>query len=127
LEFIKVTPENFGLAMGYLDDHWVRVREEAKRQGAVLSYHRISNAGLVTPSHRVWDQNSIVLLTEYKNMDSFMESQKSFDDSTRGPIRWQTQGVIRLLSPEGLNTQVFVEEPGTNMDTNMGLKLLTKQ
>src|SRR5262249_2081425 len=94
LEFIKVKPENFGMAMGYLDDHRVRVREEAKHQGAVLSYHRISNAGLVTPSHTVWDQNSIVLLTEYKNMDSFMESQKS-SGSMRGPIRFQTQGVIR--------------------------------
>jgi hypothetical protein len=45
LEFIKVKSENFGPAMGYLDDHWMRIRAEAKRQGAVLDYHRIQNAG----------------------------------------------------------------------------------
>src|SRR5207244_13653344 len=31
LEFIKVQPENFAVAMQYLDDHWMRVRAEAKR------------------------------------------------------------------------------------------------
>ena len=61
--------------MGYLDDHWMRVRAEAKRQGAVLDYHRIQNAVLITPGHKVGDPNSIVLLTEYKNMDAFMKSQ----------------------------------------------------
>ena len=40
LEFIEVGPD-MGLTLGYLDDHWMRVRAEAKRQGAVLSYHRI--------------------------------------------------------------------------------------
>ncbi len=49
LEFIKVRSENFGPAMGYLDDHWMRVRAEAKRQGAVLDYHRIQNAVLEIP------------------------------------------------------------------------------
>ncbi len=32
LEFIEVTPSNMGLTLGYLDDHWMRVREEAKRR-----------------------------------------------------------------------------------------------
>src|SRR5207248_8265626 len=49
LEFIQVTPEKFGMAMGYLDDNWMRVRAEAKKEGAVLDYHRITNAALVTP------------------------------------------------------------------------------
>lgn len=126
LEFIKVKPENFGPAMGYLDDHWMRVRAEAKRQGAVLDYHLISNAGIVTPGHKAWDQDSIVMLTKYKNMDAFMESQKRFALMPE-PNGWQTGGVVRLLSPEvlfeTLNTQVFVEEP----DTSTGFKLLTKQ
>lgn len=43
-------------------------REEAmKRRNfslALTSYERISNAGLVTPDHKI----SIVLLTEYTNM-----------------------------------------------------------
>jgi hypothetical protein len=126
LEFIKVKPENFGPAMGYLDDHWMRVRAEAKRQGAVLDYHLIQNAVLVTPGPNVGDPSSIVLLTEYKNLDAFMECQKLFHSMRERP-RFQTGGVIKLWAPEDLfemlNTQVFVEES----DTSTGLKLLTKQ
>ena len=126
LELIKVKPENFGPAMGYLDDHWIRVRAEAKRQGVVLDYHRIQNAVLEIPGHKLGDPSSIVLLTEYKNLDAFMESQRLFDSMRERP-RWQTGGVVRLLSPEEffetLNTQVFVEESGTSS----GFKLLTKQ
>ena len=102
------------------------VRAEAKRQGAVLDYHRIQNAVLVTPGHKIGDPNSIVLLTEYKNMDAFMESPKVFD-SVRELKGFQTGGVIKPWSIddlfETLNTQVFVEEP----DTNTGFKLLTKR
>jgi hypothetical protein len=126
LEFIKVKPENFGPAMGYLDDHWMRVRAEAKRQGAVLDYHRIQNAVLPTPGHKVGDPSSIVLLTEYKNLDAFMECQKLFDSMRERP-RWQTGGVIKPWALEDLfemlNTQVFVEES----DTSTGFKLLTRQ
>jgi len=126
LEFIKVKPENLGPAMGYLDDHWMRVRAEAKRQGVVLDYHRIQNAVLEIPGHKVGDPSSIVLLTEYKNLDAFMESQRLFNSMRERP-RWQTGGLVRLLSPEEffetLNTQVFVEEPGTSS----GFKLLIKQ
>jgi hypothetical protein len=128
LEFIKVTPENFALTMQYLDDHWMRVRAEAKRQGAVLDYHLISNAGIVTPGHKVWDQDSIVLLTKYKNMDAFVESQHASRPSTNG-YRVFSSSLEPSFSREDLdlfetlNTQVFVEEP----DTSMGFKLLTKQ
>ena len=126
LEFIKVQPENFALAMQYLADHWMRVRAEAKRQREVLDYHLISNAGIVTPGHKVWDQDSIVLLTKYKNMNAFMKSQKAFD-SMPEPNGWQTGGVIKRWAIEDLferlNTQVFVEEP----ETSTGFKLLTKQ
>ena len=126
LEFIKVRPENFGPAMGYLDDHWMRVRAEAKRQGAVLDYHRIQNAVLEIPGHKVSNPSSIVLLTEYKNLDAFMESQRLFDLVRELP-RWQTGGVIKPWAMEDLyetlNTQVFLEEP----DTGTGFKLLTKQ
>ena len=79
LEFIKVQPENFAVAMQYLDDHWMRVRAEAKRHGAVLDYHLISNAGIVTPGHKAWDQDSIVLLTKDKNMDAFMDTPSGPD------------------------------------------------
>jgi hypothetical protein len=40
MEFIKVKPGMFGLTLGYLDDNWMRVAEEAKRRGAVVTYHR---------------------------------------------------------------------------------------
>jgi hypothetical protein len=42
MEILKVLPGQFGPTLGYLDDNWMRVREKAKRQGAVLSYHRIA-------------------------------------------------------------------------------------
>src|SRR6266550_6417611 len=66
LEFIEVVPN--GLTLGYLDDHWMRVRVEAERQGAVLSYHRISEVLLVASGSKTGDPNSIVLLTEYRNL-----------------------------------------------------------
>ena len=61
LQFLKVRPENLGQAMWYLENNWMRVRAEAKRQGAVLSYHRVSDAGMVTPDHKVWDQDSCIV------------------------------------------------------------------
>ncbi|PYU37263.1 MAG: hypothetical protein DMG54_34210, partial [Acidobacteria bacterium] len=125
LEFIKVRPENFGPAMGYLDDHWIPLRAEAKRRGAVLAYHRIQNAMLTTPGHHVGDPSSIVLLTEYKNMDAYLESRSREHLAANTP-GFVPQGIVRL-KPEDLfetfNTQVFQEEP----DTSTGLKLLTKQ
>lgn len=127
LEFIRVKSENFGPALGYLDDHWMRVRAEAKHQGAVLDYHRIQNVVLEIPGHKVGDPDSIVLLTEYKNMDAFLKSQKKVFDSMRERPGFQSGGVIKLYAIEDLfetlNTQVFMEEP----DTSTGFKLLTKQ
>ena len=131
LEFIKVRTEDFGPAMGYLDDHWMGVRAEAKNRGAVLDYHiiqnvLIQNAVFVRPGEKVDDQHSIVLLTEYKNMDAFMESQRVFA-AMREHTNWQTGAVVKPRALEdlidGLNTQVFVEEP----ETSSGFKLLTEQ
>jgi hypothetical protein len=114
LEFIKVQPENFVMAMQYLDDHWMRVRAEAKRHGAVLDYQLISNAGIVTPGHKAWDQDSIVLLTKYKNMDAFVDSQHASRLAANG-FRYG-YGVLQPVEDlfEQLNTQVFVEEPDTS-------------
>ena len=135
LEFIKVKPENFGPAMGYLDHHWMGVRAEAKNRGAVLDYHiiqnvLIQNAVFVRPGENVGNLHSIVLLTEYKNMDAFMESQKVFA-AMREHTNWPP-ALEDLI--EGLNTQVFVEEPETSSvlklltnETSSGFKLLAKQ
>ena len=125
LEFIKVRPENVGLTMGYLDDHWIPLRAEAKLRGDVLAYHRIQNAMLTTPGHQVGDPSSIVLLTKYKNMDAYLESRsrEHLAANTRGFV---VQGVIRQGAEdlfEMMNTQVFEEEP----DASTGLKLLTKE
>lgn len=123
LEFIKVKSENFGPAMGYLDDHWMRVRAEAKRRGAVLDYHRIQNATLVTPGHKTGDPSSIVLVTEYKNMDVYLENRKAFGlhllNHGQGFIFGGVPSLDDLFEP--LITQVFEEES----DTSTELKLLT--
>ena len=124
MQFIKAEPENFGLAMQYLDDHWMRVKAKAKQQGAVLDYHIISNSGVVTPGHKVSDQGSIVLLTKYKNMDAYLESLSAHEDNDSR--HFVIGGVYHLFKLEDLferNTQVFEEEP----DTKSGFKLLTKQ
>jgi len=69
LEFIKPRTEKFGRTLGYLDDHWMRIRKEAKRQGAVLSYHCISETFVITGPKA--GNETIVLMTEYKNPASF--------------------------------------------------------
>jgi hypothetical protein len=61
MEIIKVKPAQFGPALFYLDDNWMRVREKAKLQGAVLSYHRIAEESASE------GERNIVLLTEFKN------------------------------------------------------------
>jgi hypothetical protein len=126
LEFIKVRPEKYGLAMGYLDDHWMRIRAEAKRQSAVLSYHRIQNAVLITPDYQVGDPNSVVLLTECKNMAAFMGREKLFA-SIREHLPTDTPGVLEPQQREDLfeivDTGVFLEDP----EADTRLELLTKQ
>jgi hypothetical protein len=69
---MKVKPGMFSITLGYLDDNWIRVREEAKRQGAVLSYHRIAENGSQE------GDREIVLLTEYKNQASYDAREKLF-------------------------------------------------
>ena len=65
MESMRVKPGMFGITLGYLDDNWMRVREEAKRQGAVLSYQRIAEEGSQE------SDREIVLLTEYKNQAAY--------------------------------------------------------
>jgi hypothetical protein len=73
MEFIKVKPGMFGLTLGYLDDNWMRVAEEAKRRGAVVTYHRF-----VEQSAPGSDRN-IVLVTEFKNQTAYVLREKLFD------------------------------------------------
>jgi hypothetical protein len=122
-----VRPEKFGLTLGYLDDHWMRVREETKRQGMVLSYHRISSALLITPGSKSGDQNSIVLLTEYKNLAAFIGREKLFA-SIIEHLPSKTPGVLPAAKREDLfetlDTRVFLDVPA---EASTHFKLLAKQ
>ena len=126
LEFIQVKSGKFGMALGYLDDHWMRVRAEAKKEGSVLDYHRIQNAELVNPGHKAGDPNSMVLMTEFKNMAAFMQSEKVFA-SIQERLPKSTPGVFKPAEPDELyktvDSRVFVEEP----ETSGGFKLVAKR
>ena len=74
LEFIKVRPEKYILAL----DQWTSVREEAKRRGAVLDYHLISNAGILTADHTLPNPISIGFVTEYASAATYLEREKLF-------------------------------------------------
>ena len=126
MEFIKVKPDNFGLTLGYLDDQWMRIREEAKRQGEILSYHRIQETVLVAPGIKAGDPNTIVLLTEYKNLAACSGREKLFA-SIREHLPSGTPGVLRQQREdlyETVGTRMFMEVPD---DGRTGLKLLAKQ
>jgi hypothetical protein len=73
LEFVKVKPGMFAATMGYLDDNWIRLRAEAKRQGAVLNYNRVAGE---ESSNSDWD---ILLMTEYKNRAAYDGRETLFD------------------------------------------------
>src|SRR5438046_8595701 len=95
MEFIKVKPGMFGFTLGYLDDNWMRVREEAKRQGAGLSYHRIAEQ-----STSEADPN-IVLLTEYKNQAAYDARGKLFSSIFK-QLPGNSPGVLLLYQHKDL-------------------------
>jgi hypothetical protein len=112
METIKVMPGQFGRTLGYLDDNWMRIREEAKRQGAVLSYHRIAEQ-----STSESDPN-IVLLTEYKNQAAFDARGKLFASIFK-QLPGNSSGVFLLYQHKDLyetvSTQVFQDYQDTHI------------
>jgi hypothetical protein len=107
MESMKVKPGMFGITLGYLDDNWMRVREEAKRQGAVLSYQRIAEEGSQE------SDREIVLLTEYKNQAAY-DARETLFSAIRKDLPNDTFGVrllVRLPLRQDLhdimNTRVF--------------------
>ena len=104
MELIKVKPGMFGFTLGYLDDNWIRVRDVAKRQGAILSYSRIAEKG-----NQESDGN-IVLLTEYKNQAAY-DAREALFDSIRKKLPNDTSGIVRPSRQEDLyetlGTRVF--------------------
>ena len=115
LDFVQVKPDKLGPTLGYLDDRWMRVREEAKRRGAVLNYHRIQQQLLATPGSKSDDPNSLVLLTEYKNFAAFSEREKLFASIRKEIESNNTPGAIPPAREEDLyqtvGTRVIVEQP----------------
>ena len=127
MEFIEVQPGKTALALGYLDDHWMRIRQEAKRQGVVLSYHRISEVLLAALGSSAGDPNSIVLLTEYKNLSAFSGREVVFASILRH-LPSATPGLVPLRPEElykTVETRVFMEQPA-NPDTAQ-FKLITEK
>ena len=94
-EYIEVKPGMFGPAMGYLDDNWMRVREEAQHNGSVLAYHRIAE--------QASDKNdwNVVLITEFKNQAASDASEKEFDAILKR-LPQDTSAVIRGFKPGDL-------------------------
>lgn len=103
LEFVKVKPGTFGPTMVYLDDNWIRVREEAKRQGVVLAYNRIAGERqMLFPakesSNDDWD---ILLMTEYKNQAAYDGREKLFASILKR-LPDNTAGIIQRYKKEDL-------------------------
>jgi hypothetical protein len=126
MEFVKVKPQKLGEAMGYLGDNWMRVRDEAKRQGAVLTYHRIIEMSK-PPTYKIGEIDTIVLLTEYKNIAAYFGQQTLFA-SIRSHLPGEEPGVIKQKGrPEDLfesvDTRLFMDTP---VDAG-GFKLLARQ
>ncbi len=120
MEVLKVKPGMFGLALGSLDENWMRVRLEAKRQGAVLSYHRIADQ-----DSRGNDPN-IVLLTEFRDSAAYGAREKLFA-SIRKKLQNNTSDVIPL--PQGelyetISTRVFQDYSDTD---DVRVQLLAKK
>jgi hypothetical protein len=119
MEFIKVKPGMFGFTLGYLDDNWMRVREEAKRRGVVLGYNRVGEEG------RDSDGN-IVLLTEFKNQAAFDAREKLFA-SIREQLPSKMSGRLSLPRQEELyETSAAIVYKDYSDTYNPRLQLLSK-
>jgi len=119
MEVLKVQPGMFGATLGYLDNDWMRVRAEAKRQGAVLTYYRIADQ-----DSRKNDQN-IMLLTEFKNAAAYDAREKLFS-SIRKQLPDNASAVMPLKQSELFETVrilVFQDYSDTNRER---FRLLSK-
>jgi hypothetical protein len=103
LEFIKVKPGTFGPTMVYLDDNWLRVRAEAQRQGAVLTYNRVADERrvLVPAEESSNDEWDILLMTEYKNQAAYDGREKLFASILKS-LPDNTAGIIQRYKKEDL-------------------------
>jgi len=119
MEVLKVQPGMFSATLGYLDNDWMRVRAEAKRQGAVLIYYRIADQ-----DNRKNDQN-IMLLTEFRNTMAYDAREKLFS-SIRKQLPDNASAVMPLKQSElfeTVRTLVFQDYSDTNRER---FRLLSK-
>jgi hypothetical protein len=110
MESLKVKPGMFGFTLGYLDDNWMRLRKEAKRQGDVLSYHRFVEQNGSGP------EPNIILLTEYKDSSTYIMRGTLFAEIAKR-LPKPSRDVMRPSQArdlfENLGAIVFVDYPET--------------
>jgi hypothetical protein len=121
LELMQVKAGMFGPTMGYLDDHWMLVREEAKRRGLVLAYHRISDENSFSK-----DSPTIVLLTEFKNQAT-CDSRDALFGAIEASLPNNTSGIVPRPGSRELynllNTRIFrdySDSPATRLELLAG-------
>jgi len=121
MEVIKAKPEMFGFTLGYLDDNWMRVREEAKRQGVVVRYYCIAEQGSGD------SDRSIVLLTEYKNSAAYAAREGLFASirNQHKQLPSNTPGIVRFGRLEDLAMSTRVFQDYSDMD-DARFRLLSK-
>jgi len=120
LEYIEIKPGMFGPAMGYLDDHWMRVREEAEHEGKVLAYHRIAEQA---SDKGCWN---VVLITEFKNQAARDASEKQFEAILKR-LPKDTSEVIRGFTPDELFQSVSKQSfQDFSQSANPQFRLLSK-
>lgn len=108
LELTKVRPEKYILAL----DQWTSVREEAKRRGAVLDYHLISNAGIFTADHKLPDPISIGFVTEYASEATYSEREELFASIREHQQGNTPRGMPKLQQEDVYSYElVFMREP----------------
>jgi hypothetical protein len=120
IESLKVKPGMFGFTLGYLDDNWMRARAEAKRQGLVLSYHRLVEQNVSG------NGGNIVLVTEYKDSSTYYLRGALFAEIAKR-LPNIASGVMRPSEPrdlfENVGSAAFLDCPETE---NVQPRLLSK-
>jgi hypothetical protein len=120
MEFIKVKPGMFGVTLGYLDDNWMRIREEAKRRGVVRAYNRVGDESRDSEA-------SIVLLTEFKNQAAYDAREKMFA-SLREQLSNKMSGQLSVPRQEDLyETSPAIVYKDYSDTYNPRLQLLSKK
>jgi hypothetical protein len=114
MEVLKVQPGMFGATLGYLDNDWMRVRAEAKRQGVVLTYYRIADPE---------NNQNIMLLTEFKNPTAYIYAREKLFSSTRKQWPDNASAMMQSQFYETVATREFQDY--SDMDRER-FKLLSK-